>query len=141
MVASHTFRPVERFLIGFDGDPSSRRAVERVCASPLLKGPEAHIRAASGDTGKLAAAAGQLRAAGFSVQEHAIAGTTEEDITASVQDHGIGMLVLGKIRPFPPAVHLLHHPRGDAQSSPARGCVSPCGRRRGGAAPPDAATG
>lgn len=96
MVVNRAFRPIERFLIAFDGGPSARRAVERVCQSPLLAGAEAHILTASADAGKLTAAAGQLRAAGYTVREHAIAGTPEEVITAAVRDNDIGLLVLGK---------------------------------------------
>lgn len=96
MVVSRAFRPIERFLIAFDGGPSATRAVERVCASPLLKGAEAHILTASADARKLTAAAGQLRSAGFTVQEHAIDGAPEEVIAAAVRDRDIGLLVLGK---------------------------------------------
>lgn len=96
MVVSRAFRPVERFLIAFDGGPSATRAVERVCESPLLKDAEAHILTASADARKLAAAAAQLRGAGYTVHEHAIDGAPEDVIAAAVRDHDIGLLVLGK---------------------------------------------
>ena len=97
MVVSRAFRPVERVLIAFDGGPSALRAVERVCDSPLLKGAEIHIlTAASGDAGKLTAAADRLRAAGLEVREHRAEGGPEEAISSAVQEHDIGLLVLGK---------------------------------------------
>ncbi len=96
LVANRAFRPVERVLIAFDGGPSSRRAVERVCESPLLTGVEMHILTASGDAGRLAATAAQLRGAGFTLHEHAINGAPEDIIAAAVRDLDIGLLVLGK---------------------------------------------
>ena len=96
MVVNRAFRPIARFLIAYDGSPSARRAVARVCESPLLKGAEAHILTASADAGKLTQAAGQLRGAGFTVHEHAVGGTPEEVIAAAVRDHDVGLLVLGK---------------------------------------------
>lgn len=97
MVVSRAFRPVDRFLIAFDGGPSATRAVQRVCESPLLKGAEAHIlTAAAGDSGMLKAPAERLRAAGFDVREHRTEDGPEEAIAAAVQQHAIGLLVLGK---------------------------------------------
>jgi nucleotide-binding universal stress UspA family protein len=95
-VVNRAFRPIERFLVAFDGGPAATRALERVCESPLLKGVEAHVLTAGGDAGRLAAAADQLRAAGFAVTEHLADGPPEAAVTAAVQEHDIGMLVLGK---------------------------------------------
>ena len=96
MVVSRAFRPIERFLIAFDGGPSATRAVERVCHSPLLRDAEAHLLTAGGDPVRLTAAADRLLAAGFTVQTHHADGTPEDAITQAVRDHDIGLLVLGK---------------------------------------------
>lgn len=96
MVVSRAFRPIERFLIAFDGGPSATRAVERVCDSPLLRDAEAHILTAGGDPARLTAAADRLRAAGFPVHTHRAEGTPEDAIARAVRDHAIGLLVLGK---------------------------------------------
>ena len=96
MVVSRAFRPVTKVLIAFDGGPSATRAVDRVCESPLLRGAEAHVLTAGGDTGRLTAVVDKLRAAGFAVQDHRADGAPEDAITAAVRDHDIGLLVLGK---------------------------------------------
>ncbi|MFU8830854.1 MAG: universal stress protein, partial [Wenzhouxiangella sp.] len=38
LVASRQFKPIERFAIAFDGSPTTRKCVEMVAMSPLLKG-------------------------------------------------------------------------------------------------------
>ena len=96
MVVSRAFRPIERFLIAFDGGPSATRAVERVCDSPLLRDAEVHLLTAGGDPDRLTAAADRLRSAGFAVQEHRVEAGPEEAITQAVRDQDIGLLVLGK---------------------------------------------
>ncbi len=96
MVVSRAFRPIERFLIAFDGGPSATRAVERVCDSPLLRDAEVHLLTAGGDPDRLTAAADRLRSAGFAVQEHRVEAGPEDAITEAVRDHDIGLLVLGK---------------------------------------------
>lgn len=96
MVVNRAFCPVQRFLIAFDGGPSARRAVQRVCDSPLLRDAEAHVLTAGGDPGRLAAAGAQLQDAGFAVQEHVASGSPEEAIAAAVRAQEIGLLVLGK---------------------------------------------
>ena len=96
MVVNRAFKPVERFLIAFDGGPSATRAVDRVCDSPLLKGAEAHVLTAGGKADKMAAAVERLRGAGFTVTEHCAEGSPEDVIAAYVREHEIGMLVLGK---------------------------------------------
>ena len=43
LVAARAFKPVERFLIAYDGGPSVLKAVDFVLNNPLLKGLHCHI--------------------------------------------------------------------------------------------------
>src|SRR3546814_2711651 len=42
LVASRAFRPIERFLIAFDGGPSAVKAVEHIAGGSLLRGLQCH---------------------------------------------------------------------------------------------------
>lgn len=99
LVASRVFRPIERFLIAYDGGPSVLKAVDFVLNNPLLKGLNCHILR----TGKvddnaryfLEETAGKLRVAGFDVSSEATPGNVEEIIGTSVEDHAVDLLVMG----------------------------------------------
>lgn len=99
LVASRAFKPIERFLLAYDGSPSVLKAVEFVRQSPLLKGLRCHIlRAGKIDDNAryyLGEAAGQLRDAGFEVTSDAIPGPAPEVIAAAVKQHRIDLLVMG----------------------------------------------
>jgi nucleotide-binding universal stress UspA family protein len=99
LVASRTFREIGRFLIAFDGSATTRKCVDMVCASPLLKGLEAHLLMV-GDANPAADAhldwaRTQLQAAGFAPQVAQLPGTPDAVIAQQVADHGIDLLVMG----------------------------------------------
>lgn len=99
LVASRAFHPVERFMIAFDGSATTRKCVDMVCASPLLKGLEAHLLIV-GDANPTADAhldwaRTQLQAAGFAPQVAQLPGTPDAVIAQQVADHGIDLLVMG----------------------------------------------
>jgi nucleotide-binding universal stress UspA family protein len=99
LVASRAFRPVRRFLLAYDGSPSTIRAVERMREGSVLDGLEAHVLSASGDAAaavKVAQVAGTLRDRGHAVAEHVVAGEPEKAISDAVERLGIDLLVLGK---------------------------------------------
>jgi nucleotide-binding universal stress UspA family protein len=99
LVASRAFRPVERFLIAFDGSPTTRRCVEMVCASPLLKGLACHLLMAgtpdASQQAQLQWAQMELREAGFEPRTHVEAGAADAVIASQVEANGIDLLVMG----------------------------------------------
>lgn len=99
LVASRAFRPLERFLIAFDGSATTRRCVEMVCASPLLKGLECHVLMAGApddaQQAQLQWAQATLREAGFEPQTHVEAGAADAVIAAQVEARRIDLLVMG----------------------------------------------
>lgn len=98
LVASRTFRPINRFLIAFDGSATTRKCVEMVAISPLLRGTECHLLMVGDDDARrhdLAWAVGQLEHAGFRPQARIIKGTPDAMIARQVEEIGIDLLVMG----------------------------------------------
>ncbi len=99
LVASRAFRPIERFLIAYDGGPSVTRAVDHVLSNPLLLGLTCHLlRAGRIDdkaTWYLEETAERLRQGGFEVTTHAVPNPPEAAIAATLKDHSIDLLVMG----------------------------------------------
>lgn len=99
LIASRAFKPVQRFMIAFDGSATTRKCVEMVCASPLLKGLACEVLMAGEATPERRThmdwALDQLSAAGFAPQAHHLEGAAETVIAASVGDLGIDLLVMG----------------------------------------------
>lgn len=99
LVASREFRPVKTFAIAFDGSPTTRKCVEMVAMSPLLKGLDGHLVVAGGEDSKGAEALDwavkRLQSAGFSPKMHLQPGEAERVIAASVERLDIDLLVMG----------------------------------------------
>jgi nucleotide-binding universal stress UspA family protein len=99
LVAARAFKPVERFLIAYDGGPSVLKAIDFVLSNPLLKGLHCHLLRAGkiDDTARyyLAETAAKLRTAGYDVTAAAVSGTADEVIAKAVQDQNIDLLVMG----------------------------------------------
>jgi nucleotide-binding universal stress UspA family protein len=100
LIVSHAFRPLDRFLLAYDGSPSTERAIERLTEGSVMRGLECHILSVGSATpatrDRLAAAANALRHAGFIVTEHLQTGEPEKVITQAMADFDIDLLVLGK---------------------------------------------
>lgn len=98
LVASRAFVPVKRFLIAFDGSATTRKCVDVVCASPLLKGCECELLMVGDDNathrGHMDWALGQLRNAGFNPRDRLLRGDAERVIVEAAQD-GIDLIVMG----------------------------------------------
>lgn len=99
LVAARAFRAIERFMIAFDGSATTRKCVQMVGASPLLKGLEAHVLMV-GDAGAEADAhldwaRAQLQAAGFEPQVERLPGQPETVIAQQVAGRDIDLLVMG----------------------------------------------
>lgn len=99
LVASREFRPVERFLIAFDGGPSALKALHHVATNPLLKELECHILAVGKPDSSLARslenAATATRGEGFKVTADLVQGDPDEVIASEVKNRKIDLLVMG----------------------------------------------
>lgn len=95
LVAARAFRPIERFLIAFDGGPSALKAVQHIAGGSLLRGLECHLVAVGKSCGALDEAAAQLTNAGFHVTVAVLPGDPDEVIAAEVRSREIDLLVMG----------------------------------------------
>lgn len=98
LVAPKIFRPVQKFLIAFDGGASSTKALEFIIGHPLMKGLECHIVTVGDGMGvrkHLDSAAAKLKHAGFEVRSSVEAGYPDEAIQAYVASNNIDLLVIG----------------------------------------------
>ena len=99
LVASRAFRPIERFLIAFDGGTSAMKAVDHIARNPVFAGLECQILTVGQDTpearGKLDAAVASLRSGGFSVEAEVVSGQPDKVIASRVEAGGIDLLVMG----------------------------------------------
>ncbi len=99
LVASREFKPIERFLIAYDGGPSIEKAIQFAMDRPLLRGLHCHLLRAGkiDDNAKwfLEEAAEKLRKAGYEVTVDAIAGEPEKVIAEAVVKKDINLLVMG----------------------------------------------
>jgi len=99
LVAARSFKPVERFLIAFDGGTSAMKAVDHVARSWLFAGLECRLLMAGADTPearkRLDDAAALLRAAGYEVQADIEPGGASAAIAKRVESDGIDLLVMG----------------------------------------------
>ena len=99
LVASRAFRPINRFMIAFDGRSSALRAVEAVSGSPLFAGLTGSIVTVGTDSAemhrKVEEAAGQLRAGGHTVTVRIEPGEPIAVIPKLVDSDGIDLLVMG----------------------------------------------
>jgi nucleotide-binding universal stress UspA family protein len=125
LVTSRAFKPIERFLIAYDGGPSVTKAIEFVLGNPLLQGLDCHILRAGkvDDKAKwyLEEAAGRLRAGGYEVNSEAIAGEPEEVIAAAIKAHDIDLLVMGAYGHSPIRAYIL----GSTTTTMVRTCLVP----------------
>lgn len=99
LVAPRAWNPVQRFMIAFDGSATTRRCVELVAASPLLRGLECEVLMVADadalDAEPMRWAQAQLEEAGFSPVMRAIPGAAEEVIARYVAAESIDLLVMG----------------------------------------------
>lgn len=99
LTVTEDFRPPRSALIAFDGGRMSRRGVQLVARSTLLKGMTVHLLMSGKPRNEgqklLDAAHATLREAGFDGSAEMIAGDPETVIARQVQHHAIDMLVMG----------------------------------------------
>lgn len=99
----------QRVLIAFDGSATTRKAVETVAASALLRGLPCHVVMVGADRpearSKIEWARQTLAGAGFNVSAAVLPGDIERVLCAYRDEHGIDLVVMGayghsKIREF-----------------------------------------
>ena len=99
LVTSRKFHSTIRFAIAFDGSPTTRKRVEMVCMSPLLKGLACYLIVAGSINAALDESLSWARArlvqAGFDPETVIKAGNAEQVISDQVGELDIGLLVMG----------------------------------------------
>lgn len=99
LVASRAFEPIRSFLIAFDGSSTTRKCVEMVAASPLLRDLECHLLMVGADDATrqqdLAWAKDRLQQAGFTPQTRIVEGVPDATIARQMEEHAIDLLVMG----------------------------------------------
>lgn len=99
LVASRAFKPIERFMIAFDGGTSAMRAVDHVARSPMFAGLKCHVLTVGAETPdarrRLEDAATLLRAASYEVVADILPGHVETGIARRVEETGMDLLVMG----------------------------------------------
>lgn len=99
LIVTGSFQPPTRVLFAFDGSSVTRRGVEMIAASPLLKGLPVQLLMAgqpSGQAGKeLDWACQTLQAAGLNVSAECQPGEPTAVIPSAIQQQGFDLLVMG----------------------------------------------
>ncbi|WIJ24074.1 universal stress protein [Devosia sp. RR2S18] len=99
LVASRAFKPVNRFLIAFDGGESIMKAVNHIAAGTLFPGLACTMIMVGKETpenrGKLESSAGTLRNAGYAVDALIEPGEPDKVIAAHAEADHIDLLVMG----------------------------------------------
>lgn len=98
-VASRSFKPIERVLVGYDDSNSAKVAIERMAASPVFAGLDLtllHVGEDSSDMRtRMDAAAVRLREAGLTVQTRVEAGEPDRILERLSHHEGFDLLVMG----------------------------------------------
>ncbi len=93
------FKEPRRAMIAFDGGVVTRRGVERVATSPLLRGLPIHLlmsgKESQDASRQLAWARTRLEAAGFAVTAALVPGDAESVIARAVHEQAIDLLLMG----------------------------------------------
>lgn len=99
LVTPRDFQPIDRIMLAFDGSPSTRKAVEFVETSSLLRGVECRIVSVGKDECHLRTqaeqAADRLVNAGFEVTVDLLAGKPDQVLANLTTASGANLLVMG----------------------------------------------
>ncbi|MDP2700328.1 universal stress protein [Thalassospira sp.] len=98
-VSSRAFKPVQKFLIAFDGGASAMKAVNHIAKGHLFKGLPCSLLSVGSETAslrdRLDEAAATLRKAGYEVDSMIVPGEPETVIVEKIESDGIDLLVMG----------------------------------------------
>jgi nucleotide-binding universal stress UspA family protein len=101
LVVSHTFKPIERLLLAYDGSPSCQKMLQFLLASPAFQGLELHIvtvaKKSDDSTAnfRLESAKLQAHGGGFEPICHLTVGHPEEAIAEYSAAKDISLLMMG----------------------------------------------
>lgn len=99
LAVTDTFMPPSRVLFAFDGSGITRRGVEMIAGSPLLRDLPIHLLLAGKPrpqgSRQLEAARSALEAAGFAATAGVAGGDPETAIALAVRERAIDLLVMG----------------------------------------------
>ena len=99
LVVPLEYREPKSFMIAYDGSATAQKVVDKVAASPLLKGLPAHLLLVGDDNNvnqdKLAKVQAQLAAQGFEVTTTIRSGDVSEVICAYRKEHDIHLMAMG----------------------------------------------
>ncbi|MFV3078089.1 universal stress protein, partial [Niveispirillum fermenti] len=99
LVASRAFKPVERFLVAYDGGTSILKAIRHIAGGELFRGLECRMLMVGddnpGNRHGLEAAADILRGSGHAVSTAIKPGQPDEVIARHAEDADINLLVMG----------------------------------------------
>lgn len=99
LVASRAFQSIERFLVAYDGGPSSEKAVAHLVESPLLRGLPCHLVSVGSPEevreSAFIAARDRLATAGYAVRAEIVPGVPGEVIAETVRREGMSLVVMG----------------------------------------------
>ncbi|MCW8836671.1 MAG: universal stress protein [Rhodospirillales bacterium] len=99
LVASREFKPIESFLLAFDGGTSAFKAVDHIAASDTCKGLDCHLLTVGKDNPdirrKIDEASQRLSSAGYNVTPEIVPGEPEAVICETSRKHAVGLLVMG----------------------------------------------
>ncbi|MBB4212555.1 nucleotide-binding universal stress UspA family protein [Rhodothalassium salexigens DSM 2132] len=99
LVTARAFRPIESFLIAFDGGPSAMKAVRHIAEGDLFKGLACSLVTVGAPTAdasrRLEEAERLLTDAGFTVDAGFESGEPEAAIQARIERDGVDLLVMG----------------------------------------------
>lgn len=99
LITPARFTPPKSLLLAFDGSATTRKGVEMIASSPLLRGVAIHLVMVGEDNGDnralLQSAQDALQAADFTVQSAIRGGEVEPVLHAYQAEHGIDLLVMG----------------------------------------------
>ncbi|MBP0438712.1 universal stress protein [Tianweitania sediminis] len=102
VIVSRAFKPIQRVMIAFDGEPTAFAAVERVSRSEILRGVELKLlmvgESTDANQNKLTAAASTLKAAGIESAVALLPGEAETVIPQVLEREGHDLLVMGAYR-------------------------------------------
>jgi nucleotide-binding universal stress UspA family protein len=99
LAVTDSFKEPQRVMIAFDGGIVTRKGVEMVAASPLLRGLPCHLLMSGKESldapRQLEWARKTLEAAGFEAPAALVPGDAEHVIAKAVREQGIDLLIMG----------------------------------------------
>ncbi|MDA0786115.1 MAG: universal stress protein [Proteobacteria bacterium] len=99
MVAARAFKPINKFMIAFDGGTSCMKAVDHVARSPLFAGLSCRLlmggTESAANVKALDDARAMLEAGSYIVEANIVPGQPDTVISEAVEREGVDLLVMG----------------------------------------------